>query len=371
VPGHAPIRRTRVEIDTGAIGHNARHLKHIAGPGAGLVAVVKADAYGHGAVPAARALAGIADVFGVSLVEEGVELREAGIDAPILVMGPSMDGGHDEIVARGMRAMVSDPADLDALAEIGRRRGEPVAVHIKLDTGMGRLGFLPGQLGPMPDGVTVTGLATHMACADTDDPLDPTSMTARQLEVFAQLVDRARAHGIAPGVLHAANSAATLRFPAARLSWIRPGLALYGNVEGAGLRQAMRLVTTIAQLRNVPVDSVVGYGGLWRAERPSRLAVLPVGYADGLSRLLTGKAEALVGGHRCPVAGAISMDIAVVDVTSLGDAARVGDEVVLLGTQGEAHISVGELSRRSGLIEYEVTCGISRRVPRIHAGDNR
>jgi alanine racemase len=330
------------------------------------MAVIKADAYGHGAVAAARALGSMADVLAVSLVEEGVELREAGIDAPILVMGPALAGGHDEIVARDMTAMVSDLSDLEALADIGRARGAPVPIHLKLDTGMGRLGLMPGQIAAVPDGVTVVALATHLACADTDDPADPTCMTLRQLALFDELTEVARRCGIDPPARHAANSAAALAFPRARLSAIRPGLALYGNAADAQLRGAMRLVTQIAQLRDVPARTTVSYGALWRAERASRLAVLPVGYADGFPRLLTGKADALVGGQRCPVVGAICMDVSVVDVTSLGDAAAVGDEVVLLGAQGRERITATELAARSGLIEYEVTCGISKRVPRIY-----
>ncbi len=365
----APIRPTRVAIDLGAAVENARRIRQLAG-GAELFAVVKADAYGHGAVAVSRALAaaGVARGFAVSLVEEGVELREAGVAAPILVMGPALDGGTEELVARDMIPLVSDLGDLEALAEIGRRRGAPVEVHLKIDTGMGRLGFLPGAIDRAlaTPGVSVTGLATHFACADTDDPSAADSMTARQLSRFLAEAARARASGAPLQVLHAANSAGALRFPAARLDWIRPGIALYGNFAGAGLCQVMSLVTEIVQIRHVPAGASVSYGALWRSERPSRLGVLPLGYADGLPRALTGRAEVLVGGQRCPVVGAICMDITLVDVTALGDAARVGDAVILLGSQHAERIGVREFAERAGLIEYEVTCGISKRVPRVY-----
>jgi alanine racemase len=373
----APIRPTRVEIDLRALAANARVLRDVAK--VNVFGVVKADAYGHGAVPVARALWAGGDVAGlaVSLVEEGCQLRDAGVDAPLLVMGPALDGGYDELVGRGMVAMVSDPADLERLAAIGGRRSRPVGVHLKVDTGMGRLGVAPAALGPLLDraralgGVEITGISTHFACADTDDPAAPESMTRAQLLRFRDIVDRARAAGARPRTLHAANSSATLRFPEARFDLVRPGLAMYGNGHqpegGAGtLEQVVSLVTRIVQLRGAPAGSTVSYGASWRAERESRLAVLPIGYADGYPRRLSNRAEVLVGGRRCPVVGAVSMDITMVDVTALGDAVGVGDDVVLLGAQGAERITTAELAAHAGLVEYEVTCGISKRVPRFY-----
>lgn len=374
VQSGSSIRPTRAEVDLGAVVDNARALRTLAG--VDLLAVVKADAYGHGAVACARALAEAGDVSGlaVSLVEEGSELRAAGIAAPILVMGPSVAGGHDELVARGMTPLVSDEGDLERFAELGRQRGAPVEVHLKVDTGMGRLGIAPGRVGAVVEraagsGVRLVGLATHFACADDDDPADPDSITARQLAVFRGAIAAARAAGATELALHAANSAALLRFPDARFALARPGLALYGNGDpgGAPLRQAMRLLTAIAQLRDAESGQAVSYGALWRARRRSRLAVLPVGYADGLPRSLSGRASALVRGRRCPLVGAISMDMAIADVTDLGDEVAVGDEAVLLGGQEGERISAAEFAAAAGLTEYEVTCGISKRVPREHA----
>jgi alanine racemase len=369
------IRPTRVEIALDAARDNARRMAELAG--VDLFAVVKADAYGHGAARVAGALEGRPGVFGfaVSLVEEGSQLRDAGITAPLLVMGPALEGGYDEMVGRDMLAMVSTERDLAELSAIGRRRGQPVQVHLKVDTGMGRLGLPEAGLADRvralgrQGGVEITGVATHLACAETDDPADPDCLTNRQLRRLAGAIEQVRLAGAAPAVVHAANSAGAIRFPGSRFDRIRSGIAVYGNgVQPAGepLRQAMKLVTEVVQLRDVAAGSTVSYGALWRASRPSRLAVLPLGYADGLTRRLTNKADVLIGGRRCPLVGAISMDIAVADVTELGDAAAVGDEAVLLGAQGGVEIRTAELADKAGLLEYEVTCAISKRVPRVY-----
>ncbi len=382
LPATPLIRPTRLEIDLQLVRENAAALRRIAG--VPVFAVVKADAYGHGAVAVARALDGSNDVagFAVSLVEEGTQLRDAGITRPILVVGPALDGGYAEMIGCDMLPMVTDPADLEGLAKLGRRRGRPVPIHVKVDTGMGRLGISPGELplvirrAQTRGGVTITGLATHFACADSDRADDPDSLTRHQLIGFRAAIDAARAAGVMPEVLHAANSAATLRFPEARFDLVRPGIALYGNSAAeadlpgdSGFRQAVKLVTEIVQLREVAAGTTVSYGALWQAPRRSRLAVLPIGYADGFPRSLTGSAEVLIRGRRCPVVGAICMDIALVDVTELGDRVAVGDQVVLLGSQNGDRIRVAEFAARAHLIDYEVTCGISKRVPRVYVNE--
>jgi len=373
------VRPTWAAIDLAALVDNAALIRRAAG-NAALCAAVKGDAYGHGAVDVARALerSGQCAALAVSLVEEGVELRDAGLALPILVMGPALVGGHDELVARDLTAVVSAEADLDALAAIGRARGRAVPIHIKVDTGMGRLGIPVAEVGRLVaraltgGGVALEGISTHFACADLPDLAAAASSVGAQLAAFDVALADARAAGARPRVVHAANSAAIFRFPAACFDMVRAGIALYGNgpvappVELGRLRQVMQLESEVAQIRDVGVGQAVSYGALWRAERPSRIAVIPVGYADGYPRRLTGHADALVHGKRCPVVGVISMDMVLVDVTSLSDDARVGDAVVLLGTQGDQRISTAELAERAGLIEYEVTCGISRRVPRIY-----
>ncbi|RMH37265.1 MAG: alanine racemase [Deltaproteobacteria bacterium] len=367
----AAIRPTRVVVDLSAIVANAAAVA--AHAGVDLYAVVKADAYGHGAVPVARALERAPGVAGlaVSLVEEGVELRDAGVAAPVLVMGPSLGGAHAEVVARGLTPVVSDPADLERFAAVGRARGAPVAVHVKLDTGMHRLGIAPeaavGACAPR-DGLVVEGICTHLASADADDPADPDSPTRRQLARFDAALAALTAAGRRPPIAHAANSAGALRF-AARYDRVRPGLALYGAAAGpVSLAPALEFASAIAQVRDVPAGGRVSYGGLWTATRPTRAAVVPVGYADGYPRNLTGRADVLVAGRRCPVIGAVSMDMILVDVTDLGDAVAVGQPVILIGSDGRERISVVEFAAGAGISAYEVTCGISKRVPRTYRG---
>lgn len=373
----AMIRRTRVEVDLAAIIANARAVQALAQ--AEVYAVVKADGYGHGAVAVARALtrAKAASGFAVSLVEEGVALREAGITAPVLVMGPSQHGGEDEMVMAGMTPVIGSPEDLDAIAAVAQRRQRAIEAHLKVDTGMGRLGVSvddAAELAVMAanNGVQLVGLMTHFACADSDDPADPHSMTREQLAQFA-MVDRAVVAAGAPIRLrHAANSSGALLFPEARFDLVRTGIAIYGNgrwPEGAAHTTAMRLVSEVAQLRSIVRGTSVGYGAAWRAERDSRVAVLPVGYADGLPRRASGHAEVAIRGKRVPLVGRISMDIAVADVTDVPDVA-VGDPAVLLGkASGGVSISVAEYGEWAGLSEYEVTCGMSKRVPRTYVGD--
>jgi alanine racemase len=379
VPGLPDVRPTRAAIDLAALCENAELIRRASG-GAAVCAIVKADAYGHGAQEVARALelSRACASLGVSLVEEGVALRDAGVTLPILVMGPAQAGGHAELVARDLTPVVSDASDLEALAALGRGRHQPIRIHLKVDTGMHRLGIPVSAVGSVVEGLlaagglALAGICTHFASADLPDLAAAIATTGEQLAQFDRALAAARAAGAAPGLVHAANSAGTFRFPEARFDMVRPGIALYGNgavVPPAALgrlRQVMCLESAVAQIRDVGVGEAVSYGGVWRAERASRIAVVPVGYADGFPRSLTGKADALVRGRRCPVVGVISMDMSLVDVTSLSHDARVGDAVVLLGAQGDDSISTAEMAERAGLTEYEVTCGISRRVPRIY-----
>lgn len=384
------IRRTRVEIDLHAIVRNARTVRQVTGTA--LYAVVKADAYGHGAVAVATALAEAkaAGGFCVSLVEEGVALREAGIAEPILVMGPSQVGGEEEMVEARLTPVISSPEELHALAHVARGRTEAVEAHLKVDTGMGRLGVAIERAPELvreasQSGIQIVGLMTHFANADTDEPDDDEALTRTQLRRFAEADRAVTAAGAKLRVRHAANSSGALIFPEARFDLVRCGIAIYGNgrwaVRGSiattyppsrqtppppAVQPAMRLVTAIAQLRSVPVGASVGYGAMWRAERESRVAVLPCGYADGLPRRASGHAQAAIRGRRVPLVGRISMDMAIADVTDLPDAA-VGDAAVLLGrASGGMTISAAEYGDWAGLSEYEVTCGMSKRVPRTY-----
>jgi alanine racemase len=373
------IRRTRVEVDLSAIIANARAVRTHAG--AQLYAVVKADGYGHGAIAVAKALAAAKamDGFAVSLVEEGVALREAGITAPVLVMGPSQYGGEEEIVAADLTPVVASEEDLGAVAHVVHRRGAPVEVHLKVDTGMNRLGVPVERAGELAaeaarSGIRIVGLMTHFACADLDDPADPDSMTKHQLARFAEADRMVVAAGAPLRLRHASNSAGAMLFPEARFDLVRAGIAIYGQGEwlkGPPRTPAMRLVTEVAQLRPIAKGASVGYGATWHAQRASRVAILPIGYADGLPRRATGHAQVAIRGTRAPLVGLISMDIAIADVTDV-PGVEVGDPAVMLGrAAGGASISAAEYGGWAGLSEYEVTCGMSKRVPRTYVGDVR
>lgn len=388
MPNRDAIRPTVCAIDLDALRANARLVSRYAQ--APVAAVVKADAYGHGALPVVQALAPLPEIrgFAVNLVEEAVYLRDRGIGDSLLVMGPSLAGGYDEIVGLELTPMVSAHADLEGLHRAAERQARPLSIHLFIDTGMGRLGFLPGD-GPELSArlaslgnLRVTGLATHFACADVDDPTDPDSLTRRQLARFADarqqywrsLIDAGVCSPDDSLVQHVANSAAALHFAGTGCDFVRAGLALYGNGRGPSdselgqLRPVMTLQTQVAQVRTVAPGASVSYGALFRAARTTSVAVLPLGYADGVPRRVTGRAEVAINGHRYSTIGAITMGMIMVDVTDAPEPVRVGDAALVFGECDGAHISVAEFADWAGCIEYEVTCGIGRRVPRVYKG---
>jgi alanine racemase len=362
-----------------ALRHNLRVVrKHAAG--ADVWAVLKADAYGHGAPAVARTLerAGV-DGFCVALLEEGIELREAGIVVPILVMGGHFGHAHDEAIARALVPVVHDIESITAFASLVRSGtvSGPIDVHLKVDTGMSRLGAtmreLPSVAARLAEAseLRVRGLMTHLACADAADDLETNEAMVRFGEAMAVLAR----YGIRPDVRHAANSAALLRGQA-RFEVVRPGIALFGVAPRlAGkpltdeLKPVMRVRSEIVSLRELEAQSPVGYGATWRASRPSRIATVPVGYADGFSRHLGNAGHVLVRGRRAPIVGAVSMDLTMVDVTDV-DGASVRDEVVVLGAQdgplGRDAIGADEIAVAAGTIPWEVMTSISRRVPRFY-----
>jgi len=366
------IRPTVAEIDIGAVQRNFRRVSQAVGAGVQVFGVVKADAYGHGAVAVARALEPICQALAVSLVEEGLELRAAGIRAPILVLGAYYDRRHDEALAERLTPVVYDVADLELFADAAARRGRRAEVHVKVDTGMSRLGLPVGELGAAlatierRPSLHLRGLCTHFASADLPDA----AVTEEALSRFEACLGAARSRGFAELVNHAANSAAAVRFPRARFDAVRPGLALYGampsrQVSLAGLEPTLRLRTRIMAVHEIATGTTVSYGGLWRAARPSRIATLPLGYADGYPRHVRG-ACVIVSGCRVPVVGAVCMDMLMVDVTDVPAAASgAGAEVTLIGRDGAQEIGLDELAAWAGTVNYEILCGISKRVPRL------
>jgi len=370
--------RAVARIGLGAIRHNAATLLRAAG-GARLMAVVKADGYGHGAAPAARAaLEGGATALAVAAVSEAEALRTAGLDAPILIMGPLAGDEWDRAAAADAEPTAWTPQAVAAAAAAGVRRGRPVPLHLKLDTGMGRLGARPEDIDALVEaaaaagpGIRVAGLMTHFATADETEG-ENAGFMAEQLLRFRGRLPALR--GTFPDALvHAANSAATLRDPAAAFDMVRCGIALYGcspfmgDPDAEGLRPAMALHSYLGSVKTLRSRESVGYGRVWRAARGTRIGLVPVGYADGYARVLAGRAQVLVGGRRVPVVGTISMDQLTVDLGPEGTEA-VGDEVVLIGVQGGERITAEEVAAWRGTINYEVTCAVGPRIPRVHDG---
>ena len=336
--------------------------------------MVKADAYGHGAVPVARALqAAGADYFGVALVEEGETLRRSGIERPILVLGGVGPGEEQALLAAELTPVIFDLAGARRLSAAAAAVGRRCRYHLKIDSGMGRLGFLPAdlpgvlaELAALP-GLEMEGVISHLALADEAGH----PFTATQVERFREALAQVRGAGFAPRLVHLSNSAAIFSRELPECNLVRPGIALYGGLPAehlAGridLRPVMSLHTTIAQLKTVPAGTGISYGHRFVAERPTLVAALPVGYADGYSRRLSGCGEVLVRGRRAPIAGTVCMDWTMADVSDIPGVA-VGDRVTLLGRDGAEQITAEEWAGRIGTISYEVFCLVSPRVPRIY-----
>jgi alanine racemase len=372
--GSGEGRPTRVEIAPDAFAHNLSRAAHLAGDGAAVMAVVKADAYGHGASSLAKvAVESGCPLLGVATVDEGRRLRADGIGGDILVLGGVHPGEEAAALADRLSATVSDLAGMRRLQAAGRSAGLDFPIHLKIDTGMARLGFMPNDVpGALEvlrgcDRLRLDGCMTHYARADEGDP-SPTEEQDRLFVAALECLDR---RGIRPRWIHARNSAALLNRRGFRGTLARPGIMLYGALPDggmgrpadAGLRPVMRFRTAISLLKRIPAGWRVSYGGTFTAARPTLLAVLPVGYADGFMRYNAG-GTVLVGGVRVPLAGRICMDLCMADVSDLGRVA-VGDEAVLLGRQGDEAIEAGEVARRGGTIPYEVFCSVTGRVARV------
>ncbi len=366
---------TWVETDLGAIRHNARRLRELAG-GAALMAVVKANAYGHGAVGVARAAAEAgADWLGVARLGEGLELRASGIGLPILVLGYVLPGQAAEAVSAGLTLTVYDIETARAYGARARAMGRRARVHVKVDSGMGRLGALAADAPALVaalheiEGLDVDGLFTHFAASDLRDQ----TSTVAQIRALDGALEALDAAGLRPPVVHAANSAAVLLQPGARYSMVRSGILLYGLdpsdevVAPTALRPALSWKTRVAQVKVLPPGHGVSYGPEYRTTTRETLAVLPVGYADGWRRVPKNVNEVLIGGRRAPIRGRVCMDQCVAGISHV-PGVRVGDEVVLIGAQGEERISAEDVAARWGTINYDVTSGIMARVERDVVG---
>jgi alanine racemase len=375
-----PYRPAWAEVDLNAIRHNVVHLARLVAP-AGLMAVVKADGYGHGSVAAAyAALEAGATWLGVALVEEGVELRDAGIDMPILLLSQPPVEAARAVVDAGLTPVVCSRRFVDALAKAAADAGvESHPVHLKVDTGMHRIGCSPSEALDLAPAVKkhrelhLQGLLTHFAVAD--EPQNP--YTARQVATFEAVRKELARMGIRPPLVHAANSAGVLTAPEARYDLVRCGISIYGIAPAAELdgrlplKPALSLKARVSYVRRLQAGERLSYGLRYELDAPSTVATVPVGYADGVPRRLGQVGgEVLIGGRRKPIAGSVTMDQLMIDLGSGGDAdaVEVGTEVVLLGRQGDEHISAAEWADKLGTIPYEVCCGIGERVPRRYLG---
>ena len=370
------MRPTWASIDAGAFGRNIDAIVRRLPERSRLIAVMKADAYGHGAVELVKRACTPERVamIAVILLEEALELRRAGITLPILVMGPLVPKQIPVAADNGFAIGVPGPEELQAVVDVARDR--EVHVHLKLDTGMGRMGSTGAELPRVIEllrsapKLKVDALYTHFANAG--DPRDP--FTDRQTANFDRYVAELRDAGITAAVQHRANSAATIRGLVRPGEWVRCGIALYGgealDLDPSRLEPVMRWRTEVMRLKELPQGHPVGYGLTFRTKRPSRIATLPAGYADGYNRLLSNKGEVLVRGNRVPVVGRVSMDLITIDVTGVPEVS-IGDEAVLLGSQGEERITAEEIARKIGTISYEVFCNVSARVPRVYRDGER
>ncbi|MDX2032131.1 MAG: alanine racemase [Blastocatellia bacterium] len=368
-------RPTWAEISLSALRENYRHLKARLTAGAQLMAVVKADAYGHGAVACARALEAIgADGFGVALVEEGAALRRASIVRPILCLGGFWRGQADEVLANELTPALFRLDQAEELQARARSMGRAAGIHLKIDTGMGRLGVPMAELAAFArelkrfDHLRLEGLMTHFADADGEE----TAYTERQIALFEEGRSILRAAGWDPGALHLGASAGLHAYPESHGTLARAGASLYGltrdvltpRLAPLDVRPVMSLHSRIVMLKTVPAGATLGYGRTFTTTRESRIATLPIGYADGWRRALSNQGRGLLRGRFAPIVGRVSMDLTLLDVTEIGDAA-LGDPVTLLGEQAGLRISAEEVAQQIGSISYEVVTGISARVPRI------
>ncbi|HHV96983.1 MAG TPA: alanine racemase [Clostridiaceae bacterium] len=376
------LNRAWAEINLDNIAHNVREVKRIVNNRTAILGVVKADAYGHGAIEIAKTLVenGVTHLA-VSMLDEAIQLRLHGVKVPILILSYTDPVRAEEIIKYNVTQTVFSHDLAKALSDVAVRMGRKVKIHIKIDTGMTRVGFMPGfnavkdvvKISELP-GIIIEGLFTHFASADEDDK----TYTYIQFERFMSIVSELQRIGIHIPIKHVANSAAIINFPEMHMNMVRPGIILYGlypsnNMDKSkiSLKPAMSLKANVILVKDVEPDTPISYGRLFTTRRYSKIATLPIGYADGYSRLLTGKARVLINGEYAPVVGAICMDQCMVDVTDLKSEVKVGDEVVLFGKQGDKEIKVEEIASLMGTINYEIVALVGKRIPRVYLHEGK
>lgn len=366
----------RVEIDLTALKTNYQAIRKIVDSKVEVMAMVKSDAYGHGLVAVAKVLSGAgATIFGVAEVEEGISLRKAGVDGEIIVLLGAASADYRDVIQNHLSPVVYDLRSLQNLSSLAEEHDQKVSVHLKVDIGMGRLGVMPedvvtcvNSLSEMK-GIRLAGIFSHFPMADAEDA----NITVNQYHSFLGLLEKIKALVPTDRIFHAANSAAVMRFPETHFDMVRPGITVYGcyppglekQKDVLPLTPAMSFKTNVIQIKDVPEGYGLSYGHKFITQRPTRVAVLPVGYDDGYLRRLTGKAEVLIRGHRAKIVGMICMNACMADITDIPDV-QVDDEVVLMGKQGNDAISADEIAAWSETINYEIVCLLGGRNRKVY-----
>ena len=367
--------RTRLEVDIAAVIHNIAEEKRIISKDVQMMVVIKADGYGHGAVPIAKALQNYVEWFGVALLEEAIQLRENGIKNSILILGSVEEGVYKDIINYGITTTIFSFENAKKLSDIALSLGKVADIHIKIDSGMGRIGYVPStksvdeiqKICSLP-GVRVSGMFTHFSKADEEDK----SYTYAQIQKFNWITEAVRSMVGHTLLIHAANSAGIIDFPKAHFDMVRSGIISYGlypsqvvSHHKMDLRAVMSWYTHVSYVKEVEAGSLIGYGGTFITPNAMKVATIPVGYADGYSRGLSNKGRVLINGKSAPIIGRICMDQFMVDVTHI-EAVSVGNKVTLIGKDENEQITVDEIAELLGTINYEVVCDIGKRVPRTY-----
>lgn len=376
------LNRAWAEVNLDNIAHNVLEIRRITNEKAEIMGIVKADAYGHGVMEVAKTLlANGVTRLAVSMLDEAIQLRKVGIEVPILILSYTDPRRAEEIVLNDVTQAVFSHDLANALSEASVKLGKNVKIHIKIDTGMTRVGFMPGysaiknviEISKLP-GIIIEGLFTHFASADESDK----SYTYMQFERFISICNELNRIGLYIPVKHVANSAAIMEFPEMHLDMVRPGIILYGMYPSSevdctklDLKPAMTLKANVTLVKEVEKDTCISYGRIFTTKRQSKIATIPIGYADGYTRLLNNKGKVLINGEIAPVVGRICMDQCMVDVSDLKNEVKVGDEVVLFGKQGDKEIKIEDVAAQMGTINYEVVCIIGKRIPRAYLQDGK
>jgi len=367
------LSATLAEVNLINIENNIREIKEIVSPSTKIMAVVKADGYGHGAVEVSKAAlrAGV-EYLSVATLKEAMELREAGIGSPVLILSESIQDGTGKVIDLDISQTVYTYKLAESLSKEAKKKNKKARIHVKIDTGMGRVGVSPKDAVALIkkisalDNMIIEGIFTHFSKAENVED----DFTRRQFKAFKEVLSHVETNGFKIPIKHSANSAAALFYPETHLDMIRIGLSIYGLYPQGNpsrpinLKPALSFKTKVMYLKTVPAGTPLSYGGTYVTNKETTIATLPVGYADGLSRRLSNRGSVLIGGKRFPIVGNVCMDLTLVDA---GDAPiKLGDEVVLIGSQGSEEITADEIAELENTINYEVVCGIGKRVPRVY-----